>query len=218
MPDAALWQRPVSYGTVGGTKAADLMSYPPPGYRPFQGRTRIGHGDARWEYAWTTVMTWGVQRNSGFIVEVTPSPPHVTEQTYVPVSFDGAGEPIVPSMMLDTDEQVFGPNGEAFIVPGDTAMLGIPFGPFRVNAPARVVYVIDEPKRRGFAYGTMHGHPESGEEAFIVDQTDDGSVWLEIRAFSRPASRRWWLVYPALRLSQAYYTRRYFRALSAAID
>ena len=30
------------------------------------------------------------------------------------------------------------------------------FGPFRVKAPARVVYVIDEPNRKGFAYGTLH--------------------------------------------------------------
>ena len=38
------------------------------------------------------------------------------------------------------------------------------FGPLR--APCRVVYVIDEGDRRGFAYGTLPGHPESGEELF----------------------------------------------------
>src|ERR1700722_11832293 len=35
-------------------------------------------------------------------------------------------------------------------------------------APCRVVYVIDEPDIRGFAYGTLEGHPESGEERFVV--------------------------------------------------
>ena len=37
-----------------------------------------------------------------------------------------------------------------------------------VQAPCRVVYVVDEPDRRGFAYGTLPGHAESGEELFLV--------------------------------------------------
>ena len=37
-----------------------------------------------------------------------------------------------------------------------------------VRAPCRVVYVVDEPDRRGFAYGTLPGHAESGEERFVV--------------------------------------------------
>ena len=119
---------------------------------------------------------------------------------------------------MNNEETVFAPDGAAFVVPGDTARLRIPFGPFRVVAPARVVYVIDEARRKGFAYGTLAGHPESGEEAFIVEQTDDGSVWLEIRSFSRPANAFWWMVYPVLRFSQVYYTKRYFRSLSGAIE
>ena len=52
----------------------------------------------------------------------------------------------------------------------------------------------------------------------IVSQRTDESVWLTIRAFSRPSSRWWWAVYPALRAAQWYYTRRYLRALAAPID
>ncbi len=37
-----------------------------------------------------------------------------------------------------------------------------------LKAPCRVVYVIDQPDVRGFAYGTLPGHPESGEERFVV--------------------------------------------------
>jgi uncharacterized protein (UPF0548 family) len=87
-----------------------------------------------------------------------------------------------------------------------------------VKAPARVVYVVDEPTRRGFAYGTLPGHPEDGEEAFIVERGDDGSVWLVLRAFSRPATWYWWMVAPVLRLTQAFYTRRYGRALAGPIE
>src|SRR5205823_2699185 len=52
--------------------------------------------------------------------------------------------------------------------PGAALILGLGIGPVRVKAPGRVVYVVDEPRRRGFAYGTLPGHPESGEAAHLV--------------------------------------------------
>ncbi|WP_111467088.1 DUF1990 family protein [Microbacterium suaedae] len=94
---------------------------------------------------------------------------------------------------------------------GDSAVLRIPFWPRDV--PCRVVYVVDEPHRAGFAYGTLPGHPERGEEAFIVERDEDGSVWLRVRAFSRPSGAIFWIGYPLLRLLQEIYTRRYLRAL-----
>ncbi|MGY1578604.1 DUF1990 family protein [Streptomyces sp. MN13] len=57
-----------------------------------------------------------------------------------------------------------------------------------VKAPCRVVWTVDEPRRAGWAYGTLPGHPECGEESFVVDRTGDGTVWLTVSAFSRPAS------------------------------
>ena len=58
-------------------------------------------------------------------------------------------------------------------------------------APCRVVYVIDEPDIRGFAYGTLPGHPESGEERFVVRHDPvTSAVFAEVTAFSRPAT--WW--------------------------
>lgn len=51
---------------------------------------------------------------------------------------------------------------------------------------ARIVYVIDEPRRFGFAYGTLPGHVEAGEERFLVEHLPDDSVWYDLRAFSRP--------------------------------
>lgn len=96
---------------------------------------------------------------------------------------------------------------------GDEVRLTIPFGPLRVHAPARVVYVVDEPRVAGFAYGTLPGHPECGEEAFLVEQDADGTVSTVIRAFSHPANWFWWLGAPVLRLAQELYTRRYLKAL-----
>ena len=215
---AELWTRPVSYGAVGATQAPDLLQYPPAGYRPLERRARIGHGRERFRWASTAILTWGVQRGSGFRVETQHTPGYVSELTYTPVFFDPSGAPLTPSHTSLDGETVYAPDGTALIAPGDTAMLRIRFLLARVKAPARVVYVIDEPTRRGFAYGTLPGHPEDGEEAFVVEIADDDSVWIVIRAFSRPARWYWWLVYPVLRMTQEFYTRRYLRALAGPID
>ncbi|MBK9335112.1 MAG: DUF1990 domain-containing protein [Lewinellaceae bacterium] len=66
----------------------------------------------------------------------------------------------------------------------------------------RIVYVLDEENRFGFAYGTLPGHVESGEELFLVEKTVDGRVRYSLRAFSRP---RHWLArlgYPLARMYQ----------------
>jgi hypothetical protein len=34
-------------------------------------------------------------------------------------------------------------------------------GPLSLRVPCRVVYVVDQPRLRGFAYGTLPGHPEA---------------------------------------------------------
>jgi uncharacterized protein (UPF0548 family) len=83
-----------------------------------------------------------------------------------------------------------------------------------VQAPCRVVYVVDEPDRRGFAYGTLPGHAESGEELFLVrydPATED--VFAEVTAFSRHAT--WWsrLASPFTSLVQRVVTTRYLQAL-----
>jgi len=78
--------------------------------------------------------------------------------------------------------------------------------------------VIDEPDRKGFAYGTLPGHPERGEESFVVERRPDESVWLTIRSFSRPANRWFWAAYPLLRMMQAIFTERYKRALTGPIN
>jgi uncharacterized protein (UPF0548 family) len=91
--------------------------------------------------------------------------------------------------------------------------LGLHFGLFRTAAPCRVVYVIDKSNRKGFAYGTVQGHPESGEESFIVELKPDGSVVFEIRAFSRPA--RWFARLGSLfiRFLQQHVTWKYLDAI-----
>ena len=85
------------------------------------------------------------------------------------------------------------------------------FGPIRI--PCRVVYVLDEPDRAGFAYGTLPGHPESGEELFSVELRADGAVVAVVAAFSRPGTWYSRLGGPVARALQAVMTRRYLAAL-----
>lgn len=98
------------------------------------------------------------------------------------------------------------------VEPGIRAVLGIGIGPARIKAPVGVVYVIDEPDRQGFAYGTLPGHPECGEERFVIVRSGR-AVRAEISAFSRPAVWFMRAAGPVGRLAQRAVTGRYLRAL-----
>jgi uncharacterized protein (UPF0548 family) len=108
------------------------------------------------------------------------------------------------------------------VVPGqevrDGAVFALVFRPFGgfVTAAGRVVYVVDEPGRSGFAYGTLPGHPEQGEESFLVVRRD-GRLWFEITAFSRPRHPLARLGWPVTRALQVQVTRRYVGAMRAAV-
>jgi uncharacterized protein (UPF0548 family) len=80
---------------------------------------------------------------------------------------------------------------------------------------ARIVYVIDEPRRFGFAYGTLPGHAERGEERFLVEWQGDDEVWYDLRAFSQP---RYWaarLAHPVVRALQRRFARDSRAAMAA---
>jgi uncharacterized protein (UPF0548 family) len=99
--------------------------------------------------------------------------------------------------------------------PGAAVVLGLGIGPMRVRAPCRVVYTVDEPRRQGFAYGTLPGHPESGEEAFVIEHHGDDTVSFTITAFSRPATRLARIAGPLGRTAQRRITARYLRSLAS---
>lgn len=92
-------------------------------------------------------------------------------------------------------------------------VLRIGWGPLIVRAPFRVVLVVDEPDRCGFAYGTLPGHPECGEESFMVERVGD-TVSMVVTAFSRPGTRLARLGGPATRMVQELMTGRYLRVLA----
>ncbi|MCX7522301.1 DUF1990 domain-containing protein [Microbacterium sp. STN6] len=204
--------RPVSYGAIGATQAPDLLGYPPKGYRPTERSIRIGSGSERFETAGRSLMSWGIQRASG--MRVTDLHEGTGEQ-YAGVRFNDDGSPAELQEHRES-EQVFADDGTPFITNGMSATLHVRTGILSFAAPVRVVYVIDEERRVGFAYGTMAGHPVSGEEAFVLEHRDDDSVWLVIRSLSRPATWYYRLASPLVRIAQRRIATRYLRALLPA--
>lgn len=91
-----------------------------------------------------------------------------------------------------------------------TGRLGHPR--FGMPVVCEVVAVVDEPGRAGFAYGTVTGHPECGEEAFLV-VVEDERTWFEVTAFSRPAAWYARAVRPVVPLLQRAYAHRLGRVL-----
>jgi len=105
------------------------------------------------------------------------------------------------------------------IVEGTAVLVELRKGPLAVVAPTRVVAVIDEPGRRfGFAYGTLPGHVESGEESFLVElQGDPGDpeapVVGTVSVDAVPATLVARLGAPLVHVVQRWAVGRYLEAL-----
>lgn len=86
-------------------------------------------------------------------------------------------------------------------------------GPVVIRIPCRVVYVVEEPNRVGFGYGSLPGHPESGEELFLLQRDDTGQVTFTVTAFSKPATMLARTGGVVTRWAQDRMTSRYLHAL-----
>jgi len=84
-------------------------------------------------------------------------------------------------------------------------VMGRAIGLWWLNA-CRIVYIVDESgpiTKFGFAYGTLPGHVESGEERFLIEwDHGENSVWFDILAFSKPNHFLTRLGYPLVRRKQ----------------
>ncbi len=89
-------------------------------------------------------------------------------------------------------------------------------GFWSLNA-CRISCVIDEDKdvrKRGFAYGTLPEHVEIGQESFTIEfHGNDGSVWYDLFAYSRPNQVLSKLGYPVTRLLQKRFARDSMKAM-----
>jgi uncharacterized protein (UPF0548 family) len=91
---------------------------------------------------------------------------------------------------------------------------GLPW--FGYDIPCRVIWAQTSGPAQGFGYGTLPGHPESGEEAFVVERGDDDAVVFRTRVFSRLASPLARLGGPLSRAVQQAALHRYVAAIEQA--
>ncbi len=89
--------------------------------------------------------------------------------------------------------------------------------------PCRIIYVLEETEgaveRFGFAFGTLPGHSEEGEERFTVEwQRDNDSVWYELLAFARPHHILAKIGSPFVGFTQRRFAKDSFSAMRKAVE
>ena len=97
---------------------------------------------------------------------------------------------------------------------GATILVDLHLGPIAIAVPNRIVAVIDEPNRWGFAYGTLPGHHERGEESFVIARHANDTVTATINVDAVPATFPAQLAAPIVRALQRAAIRRYLKALA----
>jgi uncharacterized protein (UPF0548 family) len=106
------------------------------------------------------------------------------------------------------------------LLPDKVVSIVARLGPFYWSNACRILHAFDERgpiERFGFAYGTLPGHAERGEERFLIEWNhDDDSVWFDILAFSRPRHVLARLGYPVVRLLQKRFARDAVASMRAA--
>lgn len=201
--------RAVSYGSVGATQAADVLVFPPSGFRSTQSEFRLGSGQERFEAATAALMTWGVPQGSHLdVVSVNES----HSEGYNGLIFNEFGVPLPPT--ADALDQLFAPDGTPYLSAGTTIELAKIWSPIELITSYRVIYVVREERRMGYALGTLDYAPVVGEEFFSVEWRDDDSVWSVVRSVTAIAEgKKYFYLSPLIRLRQWMQRREYVRAL-----
>ena len=101
----------------------------------------------------------------------------------------------------------------AAVSEGLTVVVAIPVAVVWVRVACRVVYVVDQPARRGFAYGTLPHHVIEGEEAFSVERDEAEAVRVVVSAFLRPRGLLLRAAGPLVHRVDQRLVRRYLRGL-----
>lgn len=204
--------RAVSYGSVGATQAADVLVFPPSGFRSTQDEFRLGSGQERFEAASAALMTWGVPKGSHLeIMSINES----HSEGYNGLLFNEFGAPIPPT--AEALDQLFAPDGTPYLSAGTTIELAQLWAPYVLTTSHRVIYVVREDRRIGYALGTLDYVPVIGEEFFSVEWRDDDSVWSVVRTVTAVAEgRKYFYLTPLIRLRQWLQRRQYVRSLLPA--
>jgi uncharacterized protein (UPF0548 family) len=189
------------------------------------------------------VRVWTLARPGAVLVARYLEGQRALPFTYAAVGATAGADGPPAGFVLDHNRQPVGRGAGAFarakdairgwrMFPAPWTAIGAPLPPIAAGEPvavairiagvwwlnaARIAYTIDEPRRFGFAYGTLPGHAECGEERFSVEWLADDTIWYDLRAFSRP---RHWLARvgaPATRALQRRFARDSKAAMRRAV-
>jgi uncharacterized protein (UPF0548 family) len=134
--------------------------------------------------------------------------------------WNGAVDALRTWMMFDLGWTEIFPPSAPIATGTNVAIIIRHLGFYSLNS-ARIVYLIDEPNRFGFAYGTLRDHGESGEERFLIERDPSGAVLYDLLAFSRPVHPLARLGYPISRSLQKRFVKdsklRMARAVTESI-
>lgn len=154
----------------------------------------------------------------GVTLDNDPVTAAVHEQRVVGAGSDAFARAVASLRALDPQRALatVSPGGACAEL-GTTVLIALAIGPFDVVAVNRVVAVIDEPHRWGFAYGTLPGHALVGEEAFVVEHRADDAVVVHVVATAHvalPAAR---LLQPLLVPTERHFARRYLDVVARRV-
>lgn len=99
---------------------------------------------------------------------------------------------------------------------GRDVVVSARIGPLWSINPCRIVAVDETEDRFRYAYGTLPGHSESGEESFTVERLADGRVRAETIAIARPLDPLARLGSPIAHIVQRRIKIDYMRAITKA--
>lgn len=99
------------------------------------------------------------------------------------------------------------------LVTGTVVETRLGVGALAARFPCRVVDVFEEPDLRGFSYATLPGHPELGQEWFVLTEDAAGRVTFTVTAASRPGTLLARVGGPVTHRAQRLVNRRYLAAL-----
>jgi uncharacterized protein (UPF0548 family) len=155
-----------------------------PGFRPLRESVAVGHGREVYERTVNALFRWDVHRGAGLHVVATSERANIGTRVRSTLGLRLQGR-----------------------------MLPL------VKAPCEVVWagtetapLPDGTLSTGFGYGTLTGHPEQGEEAFIVRMAPDGEVTFHLRAYSRGSTPLLRVLDPVVIPIQERVSQRYLRA------
>ncbi len=136
-------------------------------------------------------------------------------------TFARAKDAIRSWTMYQLDWTRLHPN-DAPVAVGEVVCVVVNHGFCRSINPCRIIYVLEENgevEKFGFAFGTLPGHSEEGEERFTVEwRHADDSVWYELLAFARPHHILAKIGFPFVGFFQRKFAEDSGRAMLKAID